>query len=232
MTNLIVSPNIETDNLKRCTKCGEWKPATLEYFRAQKRAKSGLGAQCRDCTRAWNQRYYEENVEKISKKRRECYYANPDKEREYRRKYNRANAGKIREHRREYRRANADKIRERRREFHRMNADKIRNRVRTWRKDNPDKVRVLAVASAHGRRARKRQATGTHTAADIRAQYDSQRGKCWYCGKKVGDKYHVDHRVPLSRGGSNAPENLVVSCPACNMSKRDKLPHEWCDRLL
>jgi 5-methylcytosine-specific restriction endonuclease McrA len=44
---------------------------------------------------------------------------------------------------------------------------------------------------------------------------------------EVGDKYHVDHVVPLSRGGSDGPENIVISCPRCNCSKSSKLPEEW-----
>jgi 5-methylcytosine-specific restriction endonuclease McrA len=33
--------------------------------------------------------------------------------------------------------------------------------------------------------------------------------------------------VPLSRGGSNGPENIVIACPTCNLAKKDKMPHEW-----
>jgi 5-methylcytosine-specific restriction endonuclease McrA len=54
-----------------------------------------------------------------------------------------------------------------------------------------------------------------------------QRGKCHWCGEKVGRFYHVDHVVPLSKGGSNGPENLVIACAFCNISKHDRLPHEW-----
>jgi 5-methylcytosine-specific restriction endonuclease McrA len=43
----------------------------------------------------------------------------------------------------------------------------------------------------------------------------------------VGDTYHVDHVVPLVRGGSDDPSNLVIACVPCNLSKGDKLPHEW-----
>lgn len=132
----------------------------------------------------------------------------------------------------QYRDNNPDKIREFRRTYRVNNPDKARDRDRKYHLDlmriNPDRVR----AYRQNRRARKLQNGGNHTAADIQAQYKSQRGKCWWCGKKVGDKYHVDHRVPLARGGSNAPENLVIACPKCNLSKGARLPHEWGDRLL
>jgi HNH endonuclease len=37
----------------------------------------------------------------------------------------------------------------------------------------------------------------------------------------------VEHLVPLSRGGTNAPENLAPACAACNGAKGDRLPSEW-----
>lgn len=70
-------------------------------------------------------------------------------------------------------------------------------------------------------------ARGSHSRTDIERQYANQKGKCHYCKCDVGDKYHVDHVVPLSRGGSNGPENIVIACPTCNTSKGAKLPHEW-----
>lgn len=87
------------------------------------------------------------------------------------------------------------------------------------------------------RRARKINAQGKHTAQDVQAQYTRQKGECYYaaCGhSKLGKVYHVDHIIPLSRGGSNGPENLVIACPTCNLSKHNKLLHEWVEggRLL
>ena len=46
---------------------------------------------------------------------------------------------------------------------------------------------------------------------------------CRYCGK---DATHVDHILPVSRGGTNDHENLAASCAHCNLSKGDKTPEE------
>jgi 5-methylcytosine-specific restriction endonuclease McrA len=97
-----------------------------------------------------------------------------------------------------------------------------------WQKDNPDKCR----AQKHRRRARKLAVGGTHTAEDVRRQMQSQKYKCWWCGAACADKYHVDHLIPLARGGHNNPSNIVISCPHCNDSKGAKTPDEFAGRLL
>ena len=50
---------------------------------------------------------------------------------------------------------------------------------------------------------------------------------CQYCGEKDGEM-HIDHVVPISRGGTNDIENLAVACADCNSSKGQKmLITEW-----
>jgi len=48
---------------------------------------------------------------------------------------------------------------------------------------------------------------------------------CQYCGSS--ERLHVDHEVPLSRGGTNLFENLVTACGPCNQSKGPKLLSDW-----
>lgn len=42
--------------------------------------------------------------------------------------------------------------------------------------------------------------------------------RCWYCQTEL-DIVHLEHKTPLSRGGSHSYENCVPSCPECNLSK-------------
>lgn len=45
---------------------------------------------------------------------------------------------------------------------------------------------------------------------------------CQYCGRSAPDVVlHVDHVVPVSKGGSNDPSNLVTACETCNLGKSD-----------
>lgn len=224
--------------LKRCSKCGVTKPATLEYFHKRSDRKSGLTSECKICNHRKTQLYYEDHKEavldRISRYAKEhpelrrqiasrYYYNNQEKEkaraREYRARrpevvkaYNERFKSENPEYSKQYRERNADELRKTGREYY---ANHKQAALIRWRK----------------RDALKKNAPGSHTQADIELQYRSQKGKCWHCGKSVGDDYHIDHLIPLSRGGSNAPENLVISCPKCNLSKHNKLPHEWNRRL-
>jgi hypothetical protein len=49
---------------------------------------------------------------------------------------------------------------------------------------------------------------------------------CQYCGQKGGD-LECDHIIPLSRGGTSDPDNLITSCRCCNRSKGGLLLDEW-----
>lgn len=53
---------------------------------------------------------------------------------------------------------------------------------------------------------------------------------CAYCGSE--EDLHVDHRVPVIRGGSNSFDNLVTACRPCNLSKGPKPLDIWLGSLV
>jgi len=55
-----------------------------------------------------------------------------------------------------------------------------------------------------------------------------ERGICYYCGKKVKpEELTMDHKIPLSRGGTSDRINIVPACKECNNRKKYLLPWEW-----
>ncbi len=48
--------------------------------------------------------------------------------------------------------------------------------------------------------------------------------RCVICGRTAEDdvKLHVDHIIPVSKGGKTVPENLRTLCDSCNLGKSDK----------
>lgn len=91
------------------------------------------------------------------------------------------------------------------------------------RRDEPG---LSASPAAAGLFSRRRRSWSLEDEA-VQELYRLQKGRCKYCGRKVGKDFHVDHVVPFSRGGADHPSNLAVACPSCNLSKGDKLLHEW-----
>jgi len=45
---------------------------------------------------------------------------------------------------------------------------------------------------------------------------------CENCGLFVGKNYHIDHIIPLARGGKNNFDNFQLLCPTCNLEKSTK----------
>lgn len=197
---------------RKCTKCGEKKQVSAEFFHRDKRAYDGFESQCKECankkSRENHAKYYAANQEQLVKKSREWYHSNKQKAAERAKRYHHENKDAIAEKRKEYRENNKNKLAE---------------YMKSWWQANPEKRKE----HKSRRRWLKKNATGSHTADDIKAQHKRQKGRCYYCSCKVGKSYHVDHVIPLTRGGSNGPENIVIACQFCNISKKDKMPHEW-----
>jgi len=194
--------------LKRCSKCKHEFPATPTYFHKDKKGFMGCASRCKPCAR---------NVAT------DWYLTNPEKATNTRATYRKAH----REQRREYIQLHAAEYKQYNRESYHRHSTRRKQQVRRWILANPDKRKQIVTLANHRRRTRLRNAQGSHTATDIDCLYINQRGLCVYCGCKLNNKYHVDHVIPLSRGGSNNPDNLVLACAHCNTSKRDKLISEW-----
>ena len=56
---------------------------------------------------------------------------------------------------------------------------------------------------------------------DVRdALHKQQGGKCMYCGRKLPkDIFHIDHKTPRKRNGSDRLSNLQLLCGTCNGRK-------------
>ena len=80
------------------------------------------------------------------------------------------------------------------------------------------------------RRARIRGSTVGDPAAIkeiYRVAREDRWVRCYLCGDWIalGDR-HVDHIIPVSKGGPTSPGNLAVTCSTCNLRKGAKMPCE------
>jgi 5-methylcytosine-specific restriction endonuclease McrA len=206
---------------KTCTKCGTEKPATREFFAHRDGAR--LRADCRSCQRSRSARYYIQHRKDIIARVKARYETHREEMSSYYRARYADHREEVLEYCRAYNAAHREEHYARSRAWVVAHRDESRAHARRYNATHPEQMATIQ----RNRRARLHGNGGSHTDADIRAQYEAQQGRCQWCGKAVGDDYHVDHVMPIKHHGSNGPENLVIACPTCNLRKNAKMPHEF-----
>lgn len=214
--------------MKICGKRKVEKPA-VEFSKCS-RSKDGLQHRCKACHAV----YQAANKDRIDAKKALYREANKEKKAIYRAK----NKESIAQYMAEYRRANRERISAQRAvhraankgraaEYRAANKERLAKYAADYAAANPDK----RAARRRNRRARELSAEGRHTASDVMAIFERQRGLCASCEVKLfksgKQKFHVDHILSLANGGSNWPSNLQCLCPLCNRKKSAKDPIEW-----
>jgi 5-methylcytosine-specific restriction endonuclease McrA len=109
------------------------------------------------------------------------------------------------------------------RKYRESHLEEDKARARAWQKRNKDYTRN----SSSRYRARRKNGRIENCINKIR-MLQLERFCRWCCRRFSDDlKMHIDHIIPLSRGGGHVPDNLCAACPRCNFSKKDKLAEEW-----
>lgn len=134
-----------------------------------------------------------------------------------------------REKRKNWRSDNRERLAALCREYYTVHKERLKANVKEWRRQHLPQV----LAANQRRRAMLSGCPGKHTAKDVGDIWDKQGRKCAVpnCPHPIAasgkNKYHVDHIQPLSRGGSNWPENLQILCQIHNLQKHARDPYEW-----
>jgi 5-methylcytosine-specific restriction endonuclease McrA len=191
---------------KRCTKCGCTKPATREFFHAESSVPAGLRADCKVCRLIGRKAWYDANRDTAIRRTVECAKKNPNRKAymaEYLPKWHQKNPNYTRDRWRRYREEK--------------------------RKDPEWRAKELAGRRAYQAKRLAAQAAGGGecSPAEILEMYDNQGGLCAYCETPLFGDYHVDHMLPISRGGSSDWTNLAITCPPCNIRKHDKTVEDF-----
>lgn len=106
------------------------------------------------------------------------------------------------------------------RRYRAANKDRYRQYAQNWAAANPERRRELVAQY----RARKLAAVVDDvTTADVLAVHGRW---CYLCESPIGDDLHLDHVVPLVRGGAHSFANLRPTHQHCNQSKKDRELHE------
>lgn len=110
---------------------------------------------------------------------------------------------------------------ERQREFRRL-------QMRRLRTEKPEQYRASRAASMRRHPENRRRWEGSRRArklnqfieeVDPRTVFQMHGGKCGICDDFIEGDFHVDHIVPLSKGGMHGYINVQPAHPVCNMRK-------------
>ena len=140
-------------------------------------------------------------------------YSDPERRRAYGRAWMRRNVERARDAMRRWRERHPDEHRAENATYYKRNAERVNARIAAYHRANPAIVR----AKSHRHRALRSSADGAFTGEEWRALVAAHGGRCAYCGRAA--TLEPDHRVALSRGGSNRIDNILPSCHPCNAKK-------------
>ncbi|MBO9542723.1 HNH endonuclease [bacterium] len=225
--------------MRTCPKCEICKPITIEYFKPNRTRPNGWEVWCRECFNA----YCRARTKARPDLRRE-------KERRFAERHPEKYAAKIKQHRErtkerggnKYAKRNIEKTRLRERlrwldperqaydraRWERRKANGYNEHEQERYKQNPWPKRLKELRH----RTLELSAPGIFAQEDLLAKVQYWGWRCRYCNIRLTfATLTIDHRIPLSRGGSNWLANLVPACRSCNSSKHNKKEDEYFEWL-
>jgi hypothetical protein len=167
-------------------------------------------------------RWCKANPEKVRALQRKEYYRNKDKPHRVAHKkayYLQTKERQLTAHK-AWASANRDKVRAITRAWYSRNKAKFAVANKRWHAKNPGMMGFYA----RQRAIRKRNAPGQHTFEDwqkVKALFDY---RCVWCGRQEPEVVLTeDHKIPLTKDGTNNIDNIQPMCLSCNSSKKTRV---------
>jgi hypothetical protein len=204
---------------KICCSCKIEKP--LEEFSKNKAQKDGYHNACKPCKRVSDKLYRENNKEKVAAGKRKCYLEKRDHYNAKTKEWVKNNPEVRKRIINNYYIRNQETILEKQATYRSENREACNSRVKGWAERNPDKLR----AKDARRRSRELKAQPFWLTDKQKQEIGDIYNLARDCELVSGEKYHVDHIVPLQGKtvcGLHVSWNLQVLPASVNIGKSNK----------
>jgi hypothetical protein len=126
-----------------------------------------------------------------------------------------------------WRTSNPDKQSLSSKNWRKNNHEKFISILKEWRKNNPSKQRTYDAARRAEKKKGNKELNQNQKLIILCFYEQSQRLE-----KKLGIKFHVDHIIPLARGGKHEPTHLQVMPATLNVQKHARSIYRWAELQL
>ena len=183
---------------KRCCTCNLTK--NLQNFSKNKFYLDGYAIRCKQCVKE----YAQKNKEHIKILRKQKYLKNIEscKKSHLLHREERLQKQKI---------------------YYQNNKEYFKDKNKKYRENNKDYILLK------NNKRKKLINSENISQTEINNLLNNNNNQCFYCKifVKRGINLHLDHKVPLNRGGNHHINNLVPSCASCNLRKGTKTAEEF-----
>lgn len=199
---------------KVCSKCGIEK--SHDRFSKHESTRDGLRSYCKECARGQLREWRRTSPAHVA-----YLVAKRDDLRRYNADYYTRHRAEIKAAAKRWAEENPERARLGRRTYYESRRAEIKQKQKVYYEQN----KQAFLDRAATRRARKRAAVVERVFRSVVFRRD--QGLCGICRTAVDPgHWHLDHVVPLSRGGEHSYANVQVTHPECNLRKGSRAPEE------
>lgn len=216
--------NIGTERAKSAERQRRWRVANPERAQAVSRAWDAANREKKRASwRRWHEANKDTARQRGRERQRQLRQENPEAVRATKKQWRAANKERVKITDRASRLRNATGQKAIQKRWRERNPDRHRELNRRWHAANLETVRLQKRATELVRRAKK--AAVFVERVDAATVFERDRGVCGICHLSVDrdGQWHVDHIVPISKGGAHSYANVQLAHGRCNCSKGNKL---------
>lgn len=105
------------------------------------------------------------------------------------------------------------------RQYRKQNVSRIKENTNQWRKT------LAGLACMRQQHFKRRTGLNSKDVNRVIQENLLKYGAfcCEKCKQLTGNDFHLDHIIPIAKGGNNNYENLQLLCPDCNIQKRTQV---------